>query len=48
MLRLLIEHGANVGLVADIGATAYTLAVESGSALGDQLAAELKQLGACN
>jgi ankyrin repeat protein len=48
MLRLLVERGANVGLIADSGATAYRLAFESGSALGDQLAIELKQLGACH
>ena len=45
MLRMLVEHGADVNLVADNGATARSLAAASGSAVGEQLAIELAQLG---
>jgi ankyrin repeat protein len=47
MLRLLVERGADVNLVADNGTTARALAIDSRSAVGEYLAIELTQLGAC-
>jgi ankyrin repeat protein len=46
MLRALVARGADVNMIADSGATALSLAAESGSALGEQLVVELVKLGA--
>jgi ankyrin repeat protein len=46
MLHALVAHGADLSLKATTQETAIMLARESGSVLGDQLAAELLLLGA--
>ena len=46
MLRVLVDAGANVNQRADNGASALELAQAAGSALGEDLAAELLKLGA--
>ncbi|MEO6751292.1 MAG: ankyrin repeat domain-containing protein [Chthoniobacteraceae bacterium] len=46
MLRALAAHGADLNLKAATGQTALTLAYESTSPTGDELAAELIKLGA--
>ena len=46
MLRILVERGADVNLLADNGATALSLASQAGTATGEELASELLQFGA--
>ena len=46
MLRALVERGADISLRSDNGETALSLASGSGSDTGDELAIELKRLGA--
>ena len=46
MLKLLVTYGARIEMPADNGATALSLANESGTAAGELLAAELLRLGA--
>ena len=43
MLKLLAQHGADIDALADNGATALSLAIEAGSATGEQL---VKEIGA--
>jgi ankyrin repeat protein len=47
MLRVLVERGADISLRSDNGETALSLAVAAGSETGEELAMELKRLGAC-
>jgi hypothetical protein len=44
MLRLLVQHGANLDALADNGASALSLATETGSAAGEQLVQEINAL----
>ena len=44
-LHVLVAHGADVNLRAATGDTALSLAEASGSAMGEQLVAELAKLG---
>ena len=46
MLRILASRGADLNLKTNDGESAYLLAMEAGSALGEQIAAALKELGA--
>jgi len=44
MLRLLAQHGADIGALADNGASALSLAAEAGNATGEQLVEEIAAL----
>ncbi len=46
MLRMLVDHGADINLRSRDGMTPLMLALEAGSALGDELAQALFALGA--
>ena len=44
MLRLLVQHGADIEALADNGASALSLATEAGNATGEQLVDEIGAL----
>jgi ankyrin repeat protein len=48
MLRLLVEHGADIDALADNGATALSLAANAGSVTGEQLVEEIAVLRSRN